>query len=129
MATARIAGITLPNKRVEIALTYIKGIGRSRSNKILADLKINRDTRVNDLSVDEVNCLRDVIEKQYHVEGELRREVAANIKRLKEIGCYRGMRHVRGLPARGQRTKTNSRTVRGNVRRTMGSGRTKVEKK
>jgi small subunit ribosomal protein S13 len=129
MATARIAGITLPNKRIEIALTYIRGIGRSRSNKILAQLQINPDTRVNDLDVAAVNRLRDLIEKTYHVEGELRREIAANIKRLKEIGCYRGMRHIKGLPARGQRTKTNSRTVRGNARRTMGSGRTKIEKK
>lgn len=126
---ARIAGITLPNKRVEIALTYIKGIGRKTSNDILAKLEVDKNTRVNDLSVEAVNKLRDEIEKKYRVEGELRREQAANIKRLKEIGCYRGMRHIKGLPARGQRTKTNSRTVRGNVRRTMGSGRTKIEKK
>ena len=126
---ARIAGITLPNKRVEIALTYIKGIGRSRSNESLAKLKIDPDTRMNDLVDTVVNQLREVIEKQYRVEGELRRDVAANIKRLKEIGCYRGLRHIRSLPARGQRTKTNCRTVRGNVRRTMASGRTKVDKK
>ncbi|OGM01028.1 30S ribosomal protein S13 [Candidatus Uhrbacteria bacterium RIFOXYC2_FULL_47_19] len=126
---ARIAGITLPNKRVEIALTYIKGIGRSRSNEILAKLKIDPDTRMNDLVDTVVNQLREVIEKQYRVEGELRRDVSANIKRLKEIGCYRGLRHIRSLPARGQRTKTNCRTVRGNVRRTMASGRTKVDKK
>ncbi|MBU0625378.1 30S ribosomal protein S13 [Patescibacteria group bacterium] len=129
MATARIAGITLPNKRVEIALTYIRGIGRSRSNKILAELKINPDTRINDLDIAVINQLRELIEKTYRVEGELRRDVAANIKRLKEIGSYRGLRHIKGLPARGQRTKTNSRTVRGNTRRTMGSGRTKIEKK
>ncbi|OIO51550.1 30S ribosomal protein S13 [Candidatus Uhrbacteria bacterium CG_4_10_14_0_8_um_filter_58_22] len=126
---ARIAGITLPNKRIEIALTYIKGIGRSRSNEILAKLKIDPDTRMNDLVDTVVNQLREVIEKQYRVEGELRRDVSANIKRLKEIGCYRGLRHIRSLPARGQRTKTNCRTVRGNVRRTMASGRTKVDKK
>jgi len=126
---ARIAGITLPNKRIEIALTYIKGIGRSRSNEILAKLKIDPDTRMNDLVDTVVNQLREVIEKQYRVEGELRRDVSANIKRLKEIGCYRGPRHIRSLPARGQRTKTNCRTVRGNVRRTMASGRTKVDKK
>jgi len=126
---ARIAGITLPNKRVEIALTYIQGIGRSRSNQILKKVQVNRDTRVNDLSADEVNRLREEIEKNFRVEGELRRDVGANIKRLKEIGSWRGIRHARSLPVRGQRTKTNSRTVRGNVRRTMGSGRTKMEKK
>ena len=91
-------------------------------------LKISRDTRANDLSATDVNNLRDEIEKNFKVEGELRRDVAANIKRLKEIGCYRGSRHARGLPCRGQRTKTNSRTVRGNVRRTMGSGRSKMTK-
>ncbi|MFH1047779.1 MAG: 30S ribosomal protein S13 [Patescibacteria group bacterium] len=129
MATARIAGITLPNKRAEIALTYIKGIGRSRSKKILEQLEIDPNMRMNDLDAATVNKLREVIEKSYRVEGELRRDTAASIKRLKEIGCYRGMRHIRGLPARGQRTKTNSRTVRGNTRRTMGSGKTKIEKK
>jgi small subunit ribosomal protein S13 len=129
MAVARIAGVTLPNKRAEIALTYIQGIGRTRSNEILVRLKINKDTRMNDMAVEDVNRLRDEIEKKYRVEGELRREHAASIKRLKEIGAYRGIRHIKQLPARGQRTKTNSRTVRGNVRRTMGSGRSKVEKK
>jgi small subunit ribosomal protein S13 len=123
---ARIAGITLPNKRIEVALTSIYGIGRTRANEILAKLSINKDTRTNDLTVDEVNRLRDTIEKTYKVEGELRREVMANVKRLKEIGSYRGSRHAKGLPARGQRTKTNSRTVRGNVRKTMGSGRVKA---
>lgn len=125
---ARIAGITLPNKRIEIALTYVHGIGRSRSVAVLNKLKINKDTRANDLAATDVNNLRDEIEKNFKVEGELRRDVAANIKRLKEIGCYRGSRHARGLPCRGQRTKTNSRTVRGNTRRTMGSGRSKMTK-
>lgn len=126
---ARIAGITLPNKRIEIALTYVYGIGRSRAAEILAKVKIDKNTRANELTGVEEKALRDEIEKNYKVEGELRREHQSNIKRLKEIGSYRGSRHAKGLPARGQRTKTNSRTVRGNVRRTMGSGRTKVEKK
>ncbi len=120
----RIAGVTIPSdKRVEIALTYIFGIGRSRSNEILQKTGINPDIRVKKLSEEEINKIRNVIEKEYKVEGDLRREILGNIKRLKEIGCYRGIRHIKGLPARGQRTKTNSRTVRGNVRRTMGSGR------
>lgn len=125
---ARIAGINLPNKRIEIALTYVYGIGRSRAADILEGLKIDRNTRANDLTAEEVNSLREQIEKKFKVEGELRRDISANIKRLKEIGCYRGSRHARGLPARGQRTKTNSRTVRGNTRRTMGSGRSKLTK-
>lgn len=125
----RIAGITLPNKRIEVAVTYIHGVGDSVANTILEKLRINKDTRTNDLTPDEVNKLREEIEKNYRIEGELRREVAAHIRRLKEIGSYRGVRHARGLPARGQRTKTNSRTVRGNVRKTMGSGRTKIDKK
>jgi small subunit ribosomal protein S13 len=129
MAVARIAGITLPNKRVEIALTYIRGIGRTRSNKILDKLGIDKNVRMNDMDIADVNKLREEIEKKYRVEGELRRDTAANIKRLKEIGCWRGMRHIKALPVRGQRTKTNSRTSRGNVRRTMGSGKTKIEKK
>lgn len=120
----RIAGVNIPNnKRVEIALTYIYGIGKTRSNKILAGLKINPDIRVNDLKEEQVNALRTAVEKGYVVEGDLRREVMSNVKRLKEIKCHRGIRHSRNLPARGQRTKTNSRTVRGNVRKTMGSGR------
>ncbi len=120
----RIAGLVLPqNKRIEIALGYLYGIGRSQANKILASTKINPDTRTNALSEEDVNKLREFIEKNYKVEGDLKRDVFSNIKRLKEIGSYRGMRHARGLPSRGQRTKTNSRTVRGNVRRTMGSGR------
>ena len=125
---ARIAGITLPNKRIEIALTYIYGVGQSRANKILDKVKIKKETKANDLSAAEVNSLRDEIEKTYRVEGELRRDVQANIKRLKEINSYRGARHARSLPVRGQRTKTNSRTVRGNVRRTMASGKTKLTK-
>ncbi|MFH1326346.1 MAG: 30S ribosomal protein S13 [Candidatus Falkowbacteria bacterium] len=120
----RIAGTTIPNeKRVEIALTYVFGVGRSVSNKILAKTKINPDTRVKDLAEDEVNTLRTIIEKEYTVEGDLRREVSSNIKRLKEINCYRGLRHTKGLPVRGQRTKTNSRTVRGNIRKTATSGK------
>jgi len=126
---ARIAGVTLPNKRIEIALTYIYGIGRNRAVEILEKVKVSPDIRANDLSDDDVHKLREEIEKRYRVEGELRREVSANVKRLKEIKAYRGIRHAYGLPARGQRTKTNSRTVRGNVRRTMGSGKTKVDKK
>ncbi len=126
---ARIAGITLPNKRMEIALTYVYGIGRSKALDILEKTKIDKDTRAADLTGAEEKLLRDEIEKGHKVEGELRRDVQAHIKRLKEIGSYRGSRHAKGLPARGQRTKTNSRTVRGNVRKTMGSGRTKVEKK
>ena len=126
----RIAGINLPNtKRVEIALTYLYGIGNSLSNKILAELKINPDTRVNDLTDDQANALRTVIEKSYPVEGELRREILGNIKRLKEIKSYRGSRHAKNLPARGQKTKTNTRTVRGNTRRTMGSGRKDANQK
>lgn len=120
----RIAGVVLPqNKRIEIALTYIYGIGRTQANKILASAKINPDTRTSALNDEEANKLRELIEKQYRVEGDLKRDVFSNVKRLKEIGSYRGTRHAKKLPARGQRTKTNSRTVRGNVRRTMGSGR------
>lgn len=120
----RIAGVNIPdNKRIEISLTYIYGIGRSLSNKILAQAKISPDVRANKLSTQELNQLREIIEKGLKVEGELRREKMMNIKRLKEIGSWRGLRHAKGLPVRGQRTKTNTRTVRGNVRRTMGSGR------
>ena len=125
----RIAGVTLPNKRIEVALTYVYGIGRPTAKKILNNLKINLDTRANDLTETNVNALRTIIEKNSKVEGDLRRDVLTNIKRLKEIGCYRGSRHIKGLPVRGQRTKSNSRTVRGNVRRTAGSGRTKAPTK
>lgn len=111
---ARIAGVDIPNnKRVEIALTYIFGIGRNSANKILAATGINPDTRAKDLTEEEVAALRDEIEKNYHVEGDLRRDVALNIKRLVEINCYRGIRHRKGLPVRGQRTKTNARTRKG----------------
>ena len=121
---ARIAGVTLPqNKRIEIALTYIFGIGQSLANKILKNANINSNAKTSNLSEKEINKLREIIEKGHKVEGELKREILMNIKRLKEIGSYRGGRHIKGLPARGQRTKTNTRTIRGNVRRTMGSGR------
>ena len=111
---ARIAGIDLPReKRVEIALTYIFGIGRKSANDLLKLANVNPDTRVKDLTEDQEAALRDVIDKNYTIEGDLRREVALNIKRLTEIGCYRGMRHRRGLPVRGQRTKTNARTRKG----------------
>ncbi|MCL6516893.1 30S ribosomal protein S13 [Alicyclobacillus sp.] len=116
---ARIAGVDLPrDKRVEIGLTYIFGIGRTTANKILAATGINPDTRVRDLTEEEVIRLRDYIDKNVKVEGDLRREIALNIKRLMEIGCYRGIRHRRGLPVRGQRTKTNARTRKG-PRRTV----------
>ena len=111
---ARIAGVDIPNqKRVEIALTYIYGIGRKTANDILAKTGINPDTRAKDLTEEEVAKLRDEIENSYQVEGDLRREVALNIKRLVEINCYRGIRHRKGLPVRGQRTKTNARTRKG----------------
>jgi small subunit ribosomal protein S13 len=116
---ARIAGVDLPrDKRVEIALTYIFGIGKSTSQKLLATTGINPDTRVRDLTEDEVTRLRETIDKTLKVEGDLRREIALNIKRLVEIGCYRGIRHRKGLPVRGQRTKTNARTRKG-PRRTV----------
>ncbi len=126
----RISGVNLPDqKRVEIALTYIYGIGRPTSLKLLTSLNINPDTRTKDLSEKDGNRLREAIEKTYRVEGDLRHQVKMNIKRLKEIGCYRGTRHAKSLPVRGQRTKTNTRTVRGNVRKTMGSGRKKASDK
>lgn len=122
---ARIAGVDLPkDKRVEIALTYIYGVGRPTSKKILNQTGVNPDTRVKNLTEEEINKLRDVIEKNLKVEGELRREVALNIKRLIEIGCYRGLRHRRGMPVRGQRTKTNARTRKG-PRKTVGVRRKK----
>jgi small subunit ribosomal protein S13 len=123
----RIAGVSIPNdKRVDISITYIYGIGNSRAKKILAAVNIKPETKVKDLKEEEANLLREQIEKKHTVEGDLRREVASNIKRLKEIGCYRGLRHMRNLPVRGQRTKTNSRTVRGNKRLTAVSGRAKA---
>jgi small subunit ribosomal protein S13 len=120
----RIAGVNLPDeKRIEIALTYVFGVGRSTSKKILKQLGIDENIKTKDLSTAQANELRDEVEKKHKVEGELKHEIKMNIKRLREIGCYRGLRHQKGLPVNGQRTKTNSRTVRGNVRRTMGSGR------
>ena len=111
---ARIAGVDLPNeKRVEYGLTYVYGIGVASSRKILAEAGINPDTRVKDLTEDEVAKLRDIIDAEYTVEGDLHREVALNIKRLQEIGCYRGIRHRKGLPVRGQNTKNNARTRKG----------------
>ncbi len=122
---ARIAGVDLPrDKRVEIGLTYIYGIGRSTSQKILASAGIDPDTKVKDLTEEEVTKLREIIDKNHIVEGDLRREVSLNIKRLMEIGCYRGLRHRRGLPVRGQRTKTNARTRKG-VKKTVGIRRKK----
>jgi small subunit ribosomal protein S13 len=111
---ARISGVDLPrDKRVEIGLTYIFGIGRATSNKILAEASVNPDTRVKDLTEAEIGRLREVIDRNVKVEGDLKRDIALNIKRLIEIGCYRGLRHRRGLPVRGQRTKTNARTRKG----------------
>lgn len=121
---ARVAGVTLPNtKRVEAALPYIFGIGWTQSKRILTATKISPDVRVKDLTPEQIDVLSAHIATNYKVEGDLRREVIGNIKRLKEIKAYRGTRHARSLPARGQRTKTNSRTVRGNKRVTMGSGK------
>jgi small subunit ribosomal protein S13 len=126
----RLLGVTLPDKkRTEISLTYLYGIGRSLSGKILKSAGVSLDKKAGDLTDEELNKIQSFIEKNYKVEGDLRREIQANVKRLKEIGTYRGMRHSRKLPARGQRTKTNSRTVRGNVRRTVGSGKRKTELK
>lgn len=121
---ARIAGVDVPrDKRIEVSLTYIYGIGRSSSNKILAAADINPDTRVKDLSEAEVSRLRQIIDHDFVVEGDLRRQVNMNIKRLTEIGCYRGLRHRRGLPVRGQRTKTNARTRKGPKKTVAGRGR------
>ena len=123
----RIAGVTVPEKRLEIALTSIYGVGRSRALSTLANLGIDAGKRPQELTSQEETALREAIEK-FMVEGELRRQISSNIRRLKDIKAYRGIRHLRKLPARGQRTKTNSRTVRGNVRKTMTSGRRKLEK-
>jgi small subunit ribosomal protein S13 len=125
----RILGITLPdNKKVEFALQTLYGIGKTRSKEILATAKVSPDKKAGEITGAEENKLREIVEK-YTLEGDLKREVSANIKRLKDIKAYRGTRHTRGLPVRGQRTKTNTRTRRGNVRKTMGSGRKAVEKK
>ncbi len=127
---ARIAGVTIPdNKRIDVALTYIYGIGSMRARQITQSVKIDGAKHAKDLSNDELIRIRNIIEKNYKVEGDLRREIAANIKRLKDAGTYRGTRHLKGLPVHGQRTRTNSRTRRGNVRRTTTSGKRTVEKK
>lgn len=126
----RIAGVNLPeNKRIEIALTYIYGLGLSLSQQILNKAQVSPDIRAGKLSSEEVNRLREIVEKEYKVEGELRQQKTMNIKRLKDISCYRGVRHLKGLPVRGQQTRTNTRTIRGNVRRTAGSGRRKATEK
>jgi small subunit ribosomal protein S13 len=126
---ARIAGINIPlNKRVEIGLTYIYGIGRSTSNKLLVDAGVSPDTYVRDLTEDEVAKLRDAVDREIVVEGDLRRERSQNVKRLMEIGCYRGLRHRRGLPVRGQKTKTNARTRKG-PKRMQVAGKKKAGKK
>ena len=126
---ARIAGVNIPlNKRVEVGLTYVYGIGRSTSNRLLSDVGVSPDTYVRDLTDDEVVKLRDAIERSVMVEGDLRRERSQNVKRLMEIGCYRGLRHRRGMPVKGQRTKTNARTRKG-PRRMQVAGRKKAAKK
>lgn len=127
---ARIAGVDLPrNKRVEVGLTYIYGIGLPTSQKILAQTRISPDTRIKDLTEAEVNMLRELVEKQHSVEGDLRREVSLNIKRLTEIGAYRGLRHRRSLPTRGQRSRTNARTRKGIKKTVPGRGRRRGAKK
>ncbi len=127
---ARIAGVDLPrNKRVEIGLTYIYGIGRKRSNEILRKAGINPDVRIKDLTETQVAALREIIDREYQVEGDLRREVQMNIRRLVDIGCYRGLRHRRNLPVRGQRTRTNARTKRGPKKTVPGRGRRRGAKK
>lgn len=126
---ARIAGVTLPsNKRIIIALQYIYGVGITRATEVLNKAKVSADIRVKDLTPDQENSIRTIVEKEYRVEGDLRRDIMSNIKRLKDIAAYRGVRHMKGLPVRGQRTKSNSRTVRGNVRKTAGSGRRALTK-
>ncbi|MBN2442056.1 MAG: 30S ribosomal protein S13 [Spirochaetales bacterium] len=122
---ARIAGVDLPNKHVDIALTYIYGIGRSSAREICAKTGINPDVRINELPAEDINKLRKVIENEYKVEGRLRTEISLNIKRLIDIGCYRGLRHRRGLPVRGQRTKTNARTRKGKRKTVAGKRRAK----
>lgn len=120
----RIAGINIPDdKQILFALTYIYGVGLALSKKILKEAQIKPDRKASHLTSDEMGRLKEIIDKNYKIEGELRREIMMNIKRLKDVNCWRGVRHIKGLPARGQKTKTNSRTVRGNVRKTVGSGR------
>ncbi len=122
----RIAGVDIPaEKRIEIALTYIYGVGRSRANEILEKAGVDPDIRAKELAPDQIESIRNIIEKNYQVEGELRRIVTFNIKRLKDIGCYRGIRHIKGLPVRGQRTQTNARTKRGRRQTVGGSGKSK----
>jgi small subunit ribosomal protein S13 len=126
----RIAGVNIPdNKKVPYSLSYIYGIGRSLAFKILKEVGVDPDKRTNELTPEEVSKIQAFIDKNYKIEGELRQIVRQNINRLKEIKCYRGIRHMKRLPVRGQRTKSNSRTVRGNVRKTAGSGRRKIELK
>ncbi len=121
---ARISGVDIPNeKRLDIALTYIYGIGLSLARRILTEAGVEFQKRAKDLTPEEISRLKEIIEKNYKIEGELKREIITNIKRLKDISCWRGIRHIKGLPVRGQRTRTNNRTVRGNVRKTVGSGR------
>lgn len=123
---SRIAGVNIPEKKqIGISLTYIYGIGRSSASKILEKAKIPAEKKTNQLAESEINALRKIIEGEYKIEGDLRREVTANIKRLREIKSWRGMRHIKGLPVRGQKTRKNSRTVRGNVRKTVGTGKKK----
>lgn len=120
----RIAGVNIPQeKRIETALTYIYGIGPSLAKKILSQANLSPSLIAKDLTADQVNKLKEIIDKNYEIEGPLKREIISNIKRLKEIGSWRGHRHIKNLPVRGQRTKTNNRTVRGNVRKTVGSGK------
>ncbi len=120
----RIVGVNIPEeKKIEVALTYVYGIGLSLSRKILTNNKINFSKKAKDLTPEEINKIREDVEKNYKIEGELKREHLKDIKRIKDINCWRGEKHKKGLPVRGQRTKTNSRTVRGNVRRTIGSGK------
>ncbi len=120
----RIVGVNIPEKKqIEIALTYIYGIGRSLSRKILTEAGIKFDCLSSELKTEEINKLKDIIEKKYKIEGGLRREVMMNIKRLRDVGSWRGIRHIKGLPVRGQRTRTNTRSIRGNVRKTVGSGK------
>ncbi|MGE5392429.1 MAG: 30S ribosomal protein S13 [Candidatus Saccharibacteria bacterium] len=130
MALVRIAGVNLPQtKRIEAALPYLYGIGLPASKRILAAVKVDPNKRTSELTETEVARIREFIEKNYSVEGNLRQQVSSNIKIKKEIGCYQGLRHIRGLPVRGQRTRTNSRTRHGNVRRTAGSGRRNASEK
>jgi len=124
----RICGVNIPDqKRIEISLGYLYGIGRFLANKILKTANVPLDKKAKDLTNEDISRIQEIIGKNYRIEGELRRLVQSNIKRLKEIGCYRGARHIKRLPSKGQRTKTNSRTVRGNVVKTVGSGRRKME--